>query len=223
MALTGVMAFAFASSANASTLITNGDFEADPTGSGTISGWVVQETNPESVALLDGSSYIQCCNATGNPSNLANKFVSFGAGDSPTTTSDRISQSFFVNAPGVFNLRFDAAAIGVGGQSIGTGIFDFSAGVFRLVQFTEVLTPSSNFNSNFKTFSFNWTAQTAGEHALQFTAFGPTFSTDAFVDNVSVSAVPEPGTWAMMLLGFGFIGAAMRVGKRRAKASVSYA
>lgn len=37
------------------------------------------------------------------------------------------------------------------------------------------------------------------------------------------SAVPEPATWAMMLLGFGFIGAAMRSSKRRQKLTLSYA
>ena len=36
-----------------------------------------------------------------------------------------------------------------------------------------------------------------------------------------VSAVPEPVTWAMMLVGFGAIGASMRYGRR--KSSVSYA
>jgi len=32
----------------------------------------------------------------------------------------------------------------------------------------------------------------------------------ALLDNVSVTAVPEPGTWAMMLLGFGAMGLSMR-------------
>jgi hypothetical protein len=36
-------------------------------------------------------------------------------------------------------------------------------------------------------------------------------------------AVPEPATWAMMLLGFGFVGGAMRTAKRRQKVTVSYA
>jgi len=34
------------------------------------------------------------------------------------------------------------------------------------------------------------------------------------VDNFAVTAVPEPGIWAMLLIGFGFIGAFMRGQKR---------
>lgn len=42
--------------------------------------------------------------------------------------------------------------------------------------------------------------------------------------NVSIGgAVPEPTTWAMMLIGFGFVGGAMRSAKRRQKVTVSYA
>lgn len=44
------------------------------------------------------------------------------------------------------------------------------------------------------------------------------------LDNLQVgSAVPEPGTWALLLLGFFGIGGAMRAAKRRANVSVSYA
>nr|WP_126174641.1 PEPxxWA-CTERM sorting domain-containing protein [Altericroceibacterium xinjiangense] len=39
----------------------------------------------------------------------------------------------------------------------------------------------------------------------------------------SVGVVPEPATWAMMLLGFGAIGFAMRKAKRKPNVSVSYA
>lgn len=37
------------------------------------------------------------------------------------------------------------------------------------------------------------------------------------------AAVPEPGTWAMMLLAFGVVGAAMRRAKRQQALTVSYA
>lgn len=44
------------------------------------------------------------------------------------------------------------------------------------------------------------------------------------LDEIEVpGAVPEPSTWAMMLLGFGFIGGGMRRAKRRQKAAVSFA
>ncbi|RZS54887.1 DUF642 domain-containing protein [Sphaerotilus mobilis] len=55
-----------------------------------------------------------------------------------------------------------------------------------------------------------------GATALSFisTAYGtPTFG--AMVDNVSVSAVPEPSEYAMMMLGLGVIGAAARRRQRK--------
>lgn len=39
----------------------------------------------------------------------------------------------------------------------------------------------------------------------------------------ATGAVPEPATWAMMLLGFGLVGAGVRSAKRRTKLTVSYA
>lgn len=42
-------------------------------------------------------------------------------------------------------------------------------------------------------------------------------------DNFAIQAVPEPGTWLMMLLGFGVLGGAMRAGKRQSAPRVRYA
>jgi hypothetical protein len=53
-----------------------------------------------------------------------------------------------------------------------------------------------------------------------FSGFDYTFRT--YTSDVS-AAVPEPGTWAMMLIGFGVVGGAMRTAKRRRKVTVSYA
>ena len=58
-----------------------------------------------------------------------------------------------------------------------------------------------------------------GSTTLTFTSqdvnspFGPV------VGGVSVTAVPEPATWAMMLIGFGGLGAAMRVSRRKQHAA----
>jgi hypothetical protein len=69
-----------------------------------------------------------------------------------------------------------------------------------------------------------FTLSGSGITSLAFT-FDPGVSTarQFRVDGVSnVPAVPEPATWAMMLLGFGFVGGAMRATKRRQSVAVSY-
>ena len=54
----------------------------------------------------------------------------------------------------------------------------------------------------------------AGTYTL--TIMGDNRSTGSLGGTVTINAVPEPGTWAMMLLGFGVAGVAMR--RRRAPA-----
>jgi hypothetical protein len=39
--------------------------------------------------------------------------------------------------------------------------------------------------------------------------------------NVSISAVPEPGTWALMILGFGAVGLTMRRKRQPALAQLA--
>ncbi len=70
-------------------------------------------------------------------------------------------------------------------------------------------------------------------HGASFLSFEPSYSggnyfyynSDGFGRYLAVSspAVPEPATWAMMLVGFGFVGGAMRSAKRRQKAAISNA
>ncbi len=49
----------------------------------------------------------------------------------------------------------------------------------------------------------------------ELNGFVPTFIHADFINGV-----PEPGTWAMMILGFGFVGGALR---RRSKSQLSFA
>ena len=78
--------------------------------------------------------------------------------------------------------------------------------------------------TNFPT-NFPWTLVTGGFTATSAsTALTFTFQHNPdywYIDNVSVQgAVPEPATWAMLILGFGAIGAGMR---RRERTRVIYA
>lgn len=50
----------------------------------------------------------------------------------------------------------------------------------------------------------------------------PGYSHITFFDT-GAPAVPEPATWAMMLLGFGFVGGAMRSARRRQRLALSHA
>jgi len=64
-----------------------------------------------------------------------------------------------------------------------------------------------------------WTSQsfnivTSGG-ALTFSENGPANYQGNILDNVSLSAVPEPATWAMMIIGFGAVGTMVRASRRR--------
>lgn len=62
-------------------------------------------------------------------------------------------------------------------------------------------------------------AASAGE-SITGVSFTNSPATDAFeVANFRVTAVPEPATWGMMLLGFGMVGAASRYRRRSTRAT----
>jgi hypothetical protein len=57
---------------------------------------------------------------------------------------------------------------------------------------------------------------------FRFSQIGSTAITASAATFNVIGGVPEPGTWTMLLLGFGFVGGAMRSLKRRQKVIVSY-
>lgn len=62
----------------------------------------------------------------------------------------------------------------------------------------------------------------SGPEMSSFTTLRLRSTSNAFeTDNFAINAVPEPATWAMMLLGFGLVGFGMR--RRREFASPSFA
>ena len=63
--------------------------------------------------------------------------------------------------------------------------------------------------AGFQTFALN----TAGVTSVRISS-PSAFAIDNVVLNGSTSAVPEPASWAMMIAGFGAVGAAMRRGRR---------
>ena len=60
----------------------------------------------------------------------------------------------------------------------------------------------------FTTHTYSFTTATAGN--LVFTDSGPSNQQGNLLDNVSLTAVPEPASWAMMIVGLFGLGAALR-------------
>lgn len=121
--------------------------------------------------------------------------------DSFTTNAISGDQIFFNNVAGTFS-----GSAGTGNISFGTNVLaDLSLQSANL-DFTQFTTSASLFTGSASNPMF-----TIGTFSLSggFTA-GPATLTISR----AVAAVPEPGTWAMMLLGFGAIGVAAR--RRRA-------
>ncbi|MFM9828037.1 MAG: PEPxxWA-CTERM sorting domain-containing protein [Sphingomonas sp.] len=63
-------------------------------------------------------------------------------------------------------------------------------------------------NTNFRLFTTRFV--TTGPQTLTFAATGVSDSLGGYIDDISLSGVPEPTTWALMIGGFGMVGGAMR-------------
>lgn len=140
----------------------------------------------------------------------------------PGTPTPAGSYYAFIQNGGSVNQQFTAAASGM-------FVLDFlEAGRdnpnFSGDQFYEVLLNGSSIYNGATTSGQPFTAITTNPFELvlgdlySLSFHGLTFSGDqtAYIDDVrlSIAAIPEPSSWAMMLLGFGAVGFAMR-GRRR--------
>ncbi len=73
---------------------------------------------------------------------------------------------------------------------------------------------------------FDNLAVTGGQFQFNPNGFGfrgSPAALSASYTNGATGAVPEPATWAMMILGLGLVGGALRTARRRQKATVAYA
>lgn len=196
--------------AHAASIITNGSFEqgsyvpSSPafntlgTGSGAITGWDVTSGSVDWVNqgywdAQDGDFSVDL--AGGVPGSIAQTFA--------TVAGTLYTVTYWVSGNpdgGDFHKDFVVAAINGSQVLASSSNHGDKAPGHRDMQYYEN--------------TFQFTAQGAST-TLSFASGSDEGAYGAVLDNVTVtSAVPEPTTWAMMLVGFGVVGASMR---RRAK------
>lgn len=143
--------------------------------------------------------------------------------DGDTTFHGAISQTINGLTLGqIYTLSFEwAGASWATTPGITTERFDVSFG--GVTKQTDTVTLQAKGFSGWKTASMNFVA-TGASQTLSFLAQGTPngLPPSLLLDNVSlVAAVPEPSTWAMMLVGFAMVGATARYRRRNTKAVIA--
>ncbi len=197
-----LLAFAAASPAAANLLI-NGDFEGSTSQTATPPGW----TN---IGHTDG---VIAYSAFATPAYNGNYYYDIGGfGGATPALGDGITQTV-ATASGLYTLTFGFSGENTAGT---TTVLDVLIGS-QLSQFTIVADNSGVFKLPFQTASINYLS-TGGPTAISFTISSSTAVgfNDPLIDGVSFAlagpggGVPEPASWAMLIAGFGLVGAAAR-------------
>ena len=213
--LVGAATLAIAGSASAANLIVNGGFNnglTTPapggtfstlgTGSTTINGWtVVGGGNIDWIRgfwqSADGDGYSVDLNG-GAPGAIAQTIT--------TIAGQAYNLTFFMSGnPDAFQSETRIAIIGAGGTTSGSTTYTLTGA-------------NSRANMLWSARQFTFLADSASTE-IRFTSgnSGANCCYGGAIDNVAVNVVPEPATWAMMIIGFGAAGSVIR--RRRAVAA----
>ena len=219
IALAAVLA-GTATGASAANLVNNGGFESG------LAGWTV---NNHGTGTTPGTG-IQVISTIGTPN-----VPYFGDTINPYETGST-KAAFFVDDNAWQTLSQNIALVKNQTYTLSFGLFATLSGEQNPFNFTlsEVLNSGLNFEvldgqtsigsslvpGAWTTYNSTFTANTNANYNLRFDfVSGATPAKDVLLDGVSISAVPEPSTWAMMIGGLGLVGVAMR----RRKSTVSFA
>jgi hypothetical protein len=181
-----------ATAAHASTTVFSDNFNADTdalNASSFAGGWTVTDGSVDIVGptggwdLIPGNGYYIDLDGSTGKAGLFSNSVAVSAG-----------QTYILSFSLAGNQR---ASYGTGGDSV-TVKFGTSSQVISRAE-TDV----------FQTFSLSYTALADGNAAFSFRNAGGD-NIGALLDNVTVTAVPEPTTYAMLLAGLGLMGAVAR-------------
>lgn len=153
-------------------------------------------------ALLAGAS---AASAAQFPTNINSALLNLAGSSSFAMT--------VVDEPGAFSHVFeftvdeDSTSNGsVTTQILGDNDIDFTSIFLDGFAFTQ-----TGFDANDETWALSAVKLSAGLHTLTLNGFVAGASGDgAYGGNINIAAVPEPATWALMIMGFGSAGYMIR-------------
>jgi PEP-CTERM motif len=184
-------------------LLINGSFEADAQADGTygpamITGWSasflmdpdasggIPGNSPPWPQAFDGEQYADVGNSP--LYSLTQTFTVAAAGQYTLSWYDHTALGY---TPGSFTAPYNVTVNGT------TNAFSSS--------YTANQHPSTSWGVRSETFALQ-----AGSYTLSFLPTGTVGSLDVLIDNVAVTAVPEPGSLALMLAGIAAVGSLAR-------------
>jgi hypothetical protein len=194
--LAGVIAGLVVSTSASAAIVTNGSFEDG------LTGWTATGSgnNPGigiTVITTGGA------NSTGYGDNVPNYDGSHAAFFVDDNATQSLSQAVALNGGVTYALNFALFATASGANN------PFA---FTLTDMLGAVLTNSNDSAavpvgQWTNYSYNFTTPSDGNYLLNFNfVSGPTPAKDVLLDGVAIAAVPEPSTWAMMILGFFGVG-----------------
>ena len=180
-ALIGAAIAVSASSAGAA--VVNGSFEADLQAAGT---WAVY---PNLTGWTGGPNGIELRNGVAGTAYEGVNFVELD-----TTANSIATQNITTVLGESYYLSF-AYSPRTGVDAGSNGIEVYWGGVL-----VDLYTGTTNANAAWTLYTVTVTGH--GTDSLEFRAVGTSDSYGGSLDAISIAAVPEPSTWAMMILGF---------------------
>ena len=205
------VAIAMSFPANAATTVHAENFDQYSPNQVPWNGSGVWSTGNSVDLVASGSFSLTCVGGTGNCVDLS--------GSAPGALSRMIDLT-----AGLYSLTFQFSGNQLDGNPAATDIRPVSSFDVTFNGVTSTVTPLSNSSTVFQTFTSTYQVLTGGPVTLAFSqnAGGDEFR-GSIIDSISIAAVPEPATWALMLLGFGVVGSAIRRRRRQGATGVSFA
>jgi hypothetical protein len=158
-----------------------------------ISGWTVTNGTVDLIGFTNNVHYFDFIPGNGGYVDL----------DGSTNQSGLLSHSFNLIGGTQYTLSFDLAGSHRGGTETVDVTFGGVLGNYFL-----------NSNDDFSLKTLNFTPDSSGVYSISFQNQGGD-NMGALLDNVSVTAVPEPEVYGMMLMGLGLMGFVARRRKNK--------